>query len=324
MDVLHSAVSIMTPLLFAATGGLFTELAGLLNIALEGMILAGAFAAIIGAHVTGSLWAGTFAGILAGLVLAGLLGFFTLRLRSNVFITGLAANLFASGLTVVLSHRFFGTRGVLALGNIPRLPALHIPGLPRLPVLSNHSGYVYVSWLLLVLAWVALYRTPFGFRLRACSRGADALVSLGLKPDSYRFCGFLLSGCACGIGGAYLALNLGVFVPNMSSGKGWIALVVIFLGGRHPAGLFVAAFMFGLAEAFSNYAQGSFNIPADFILAIPYIFTLFVMAGFSIFSSSFSTRKIFSSFPFSSFFPFFSKIFSKLKTKFFSLFSFLR
>jgi simple sugar transport system permease protein len=272
----------MTPLLLAALGGLFTELAGMLNIALEGMILLGGFAAILGAHFSGSLWFGTLSGILGAMALGAIHGIFTLRLKSNVFITGLAANLFASGLTVALSYRFFGVRGVLALDRIPRLKTLNFPGFS---FLSNHSGYVYFSWILLAGAWVVLYRTPFGFRLRACSRHPDALVSLGLKPERYRFWGFLIAGFTCGIAGAYLALNLGVFVPNMSSGKGWIALVVIFLGGRHPAGLGIGAFIFGLAEAFSNYAQGSFNIPRDFILAIPYIFTLFALVGFSIFSS---------------------------------------
>ncbi|MDR0561541.1 MAG: ABC transporter permease [Spirochaetaceae bacterium] len=291
MNILHSAVGIMTPLLLAATGGLFTERAGMLNIALEGLLLIGAFAAIVGSHLSGSLHAGILAGVFAAMTLSAMLGFFTLRLKSNVFITGLAANLFASGVTVVLSYRLFATRGVLVFENIPRLKTLSLPGFLRIPVLSGHTWYVYFSWFLLLASWFILYRMPFGFHLRACEHRSGALVSLGLNPDRYRFAAFLISGFTCGIGGSFLALNLGVFVPNMSSGKGWIALVVIFLGGRRPIGLFAAALLFGLAEAFSNYAQGSFNVPTDFILAIPYIFTLFVMTGFSIFSSVSNVRK---------------------------------
>lgn len=286
--VLHSAVNIMTPLLLAATGGLFTELSGMLNIALEGLLLTGAFAAIAAAHYTGSLALGLLAAICASVLLAAILAGATLKLKSNVFITGLAANLFAAGITVTLSHHLFGTRGVVVPEDIPRLFRLDIPRIGNIPAMgdlaSGHSYFVYLSWGLLLLAWLALFKTPFGFRLRACAKHGPALVSLGLKPGTYQFIAFLVSGLTCGIGGAFLSLNLGAFVPNMSSGKGWIALVVIFLGGRKPPGLLAAAFLFGLAEAFSNYAQGVLKIPADFILALPYVFTLLAMVGVSVYT----------------------------------------
>jgi simple sugar transport system permease protein len=288
--VLHSAVNIMTPLLLAATGGLFTELSGMLNIALEGLLLTGAFAAITAAHYTGSLALGLLAAIFASVLLAAILAGATLKLKSNVFITGLAANLFAAGITVTLSHHLFGTRGVVAPADIPRLSRLDIPLFGNIPAIgdlaSGHSYFVYLSWGLLLLAWLALFKTPFGFRLRACAKHSPALVSLGLKPGVYQFIAFLVSGLTCGVGGAFLSLNLGAFVPNMSSGKGWIALVVIFLGGRKPPGLLAAAFVFGLAEAFSNYAQGVLKIPADFILALPYALTLLAMVGVSIYTRS--------------------------------------
>jgi simple sugar transport system permease protein len=261
----------------------------MLNIALEGLLLIGAFTAIVCTHLSGSLLIGTIAGIFSSVALAGILGGITLKLKCNVFITGLAANLFASGLTVILSYRFFGTRGVLAPRDIPRLTPVNIPNLAHIPILGNvfmgYTWFTYCSWLLLVLCWFTLYRTPFGFRVRACAGHTEALSSLGLKSDTYQFIAFLISGFTCGIGGAFLSLNLGVFVPNLSAGKGWIALVVIFLGNRTPLGLCIAALVFGFAEAFSNYAQGSFNIPTDFILAIPYIFTLFVMAGVSMYTN---------------------------------------
>jgi simple sugar transport system permease protein len=287
MPVLHSAVDIMTPLLFAAAGGLFTELSGMLNIALEGLLLTGAFAAVAAVHFTGSTALGIVAAVLSSLALSCILAASCLKLRSNVFIAGLAVNLFASGLTVVLSHRFFGTRGVVSLERIPRLPRLDIPALAGVPLIgdffSGHTVYVYAAWLVLAAAWLVLYRTPFGFRLRSCDAHAGALVSLGLRPDTYRFTAFLVSGFCCGLGGSFLSLNLGAFVPNISAGKGWIALVLIFLGNRKPQGLFAAALIFGLAESFSNYAQGIFSVSADFILAIPYVFTLLVMIGASIY-----------------------------------------
>ncbi|MDR0656756.1 MAG: ABC transporter permease [Treponema sp.] len=286
--MLHSAITIMTPLLFAATGGLFTELAGMLNIALEGLLLTGAFSAIVCSYFTGSTALGVIAAVLASGSLAALLGAVTLKLRANVFIAGLAANLFAGGVTVVLSFRIFASRGVLSFNQIPRLKNIVIPGISGIPVLgdifSNHSFYVYAGWIFLLAAWILLYKTPFGFHLRACEKHQAALVSLGLRPDRYRFAGFLISGLACGLGGSYLTLNLGAFVPNISSGKGWTALVIIFLGSRRPAGILAGTFAFGLAEAFSNYAQGALNAPADFILAIPSFFTLLLMIAVSMYT----------------------------------------
>lgn len=283
---MHGAVIIMTPLLFAATGGLYTSLAGMLNIALEGLLLMGAFSAVAAVYFTGSFTAGLIAAICASVLLSAILAFTTLKLRSNVFITGLAANLLAGGLTVVLSQYFFATRGVAAIQGYKHLPVIAIPLVNRIPVagtlLAGHSLYVYASWLLLLVSWAVIYKTPFGYRLRACDKHAAALVSLGIQPDTYRWIAFLVSGLCCGIGGSFLSLNLGAYVPNMTAGKGWIALVVIFLGVRRPLGLLAAAFVFGLAESFSNYAQGLFNVPADFILAMPYALTLLAMICVSV------------------------------------------
>ena len=164
--VLHSAVTIMTPILLAATGGLFTELAGYLNIALEGLLLAGAFSAIAATLYTGSFTAGLFAAILASLLFSALMAFSTLKLRSNVFIAGLAVNLLAGGLTVVLSHYFFNTKGVIIFQSDKSIPLVNIPFVKHIPVigelLSGHSVYVYASWLLLVISWIAIYKTSFG------------------------------------------------------------------------------------------------------------------------------------------------------------------
>jgi simple sugar transport system permease protein len=285
--MLHSALTIMTPLLYAAAGGLFTELAGMLNIALEGLLLTGAFAAAACAYFTGSTLLAVTAAVLASMALAALQGAVTLKLRANVFITGLAANLLATGAAVILSYHLFGTGGVIAGGGIPRLGTAAIPIIGDIPVIggviSGHSGFVYASWVLLGVCGVVLAKTPFGMRLRSCGQGAEALTSLGLNPTAYRFEAFLISGAACGIGGAFLSLNLGVFVPNMSAGKGWIALVVIFLGRRRAGGLLAAALVFGLAEAFSHYAQGVLSVPSELIMAIPYLSALFVMIGASVF-----------------------------------------
>ena len=287
LAVLQNSVLIMTPLLFAAVGGLYTELAGMLNIALEGMLLSGAFAAIAAVSLTGSFAAGIAAAIIASTVLAFITAFATLKLKSNVFISGLAANLLAGGLTVVMSQRLFNTRGVVVVHDIPALPLINIPLIRDIPVLGNlvsgYSPYTLASLLVLLVSGLVIYRTPFGYRLRACGKHADVLHSLGIKSDTYRYAAFLISGVCCGIGGSFLSLNLGAFVPQMSAGKGWIALVIMLLGMRRPLGVLAAAFLYGVAEAFSNYAQGIIAIPAELILAMPYIITLLAIIGASIY-----------------------------------------
>ncbi len=286
IPLIHNSISIMTPFLLAAIGGLFTELTGMLNIALEGLMLIGAFFSVIFAAFTGSLLLGILLGILASMLVALVFGVISLYLKANIFISGLATNLLASGLTIVLSFRIFGSKGVIRFDNIPQLPVLSLPVLQRVPVLGDifigHNVLVYMSWLCVVAAAVVIYRTPFGLRTRATGLDPSTVASLGLNPTGYQLKAILISGFTCGLAGAVLTLKIGAFVPNITAGRGWIALVAIYLGNKTPHGVVAASFGFGWAEAFSNYAQGVLNIPADFVLAFPYIITVFAMIVYSI------------------------------------------
>jgi ABC-type uncharacterized transport system permease subunit len=285
LSLAHNAVGIMTPFLLAATGGLYTELAGMLNIALEGLMLIGAFFAVVFAGLTGSLALGVVLGVASSLAAALLFGLVTLNLKANVFIAGLATNLLASGLTVVLSFQLFKNKGVVRF-ELGSLPVLSLPALDRIPLLGDlllgHNVLVYVSWAIVLLSVVVIYRTPFGLRLRGTGLGPATIASLGLRPQAYQLAGILISGFTCGLAGAWMTLNLAAFVPNITSGRGWIALVAIYLGNKTPLGIVVASFVFGLAEAFSNYAQGALKVPADFILAFPYAITVLAMILYSI------------------------------------------
>jgi len=279
--ILASALSAATPLLLAAAGGLFTELAGMLNIALEGLILAGAFFGFAAASATGSIGLGILAGALASSAIAWIYGNATLRLKANVFITGLAANIFAPSITAVLSASWFGTRSVVALP-IPEPARIFQTSLGRLPLLGeiffSHHSLTYLSWVLAAGAALLLYRSVLGTRIRATGARAEAVAAAGFRPDSYKLAAIVLSGFFCGIAGASLSLPLGAFVPNMSSGRGWIALVAIYLGNRRPGRTVLACLVFALAESFSNYAQGQFGIPSEFILAIPFAATLVALS----------------------------------------------
>jgi len=285
LSLAHNAVGIMTPFLLAATGGLYTELRGMLNIALEGLMLIGAFFGVVFAGLTGSLALGVILGIASSMLAALLFGTVTLSLKANVFIAGLATNLLASGLTVVLAFQLFKNKGVVRF-ELGRLPVLDIPVLHGIPLLGDlllgHNVLVYVSWAIVLVSMVVIYRTPFGLRLRGTGLGAPTIASLGLRPQSYQLAGILISGFTCGLAGAWMTLNLAAFVPNITSGRGWIALVAIYLGNKTPLGIVLASFIFGLAEAFSNYAQGALEVPADFILAFPYAITVLAMILYSI------------------------------------------
>ncbi|MCL2759556.1 MAG: ABC transporter permease [Treponema sp.] len=267
IPVLKSAVTIIIPIFFAALGGLFPALAGCLNIALEGLLLIGAFSSLAVFYFSGSITAAIVSAIITATVLSALHVFLTFKLRANLFICGLAINLFSSGLCLILSDKLFNTKGVVTANTGTGLL----------------KWYIIFGLLLTAVSWLVIYKTPFGYRLRACDKNSETLVSLGIKPQFYKTTAILISGVFCGIGGSFLSLNLGAYVPGMSAGKGWIALAVIFLGLRKPAGILIAAFVFALAESVSNYAQGFLSIPADFILAFPYICTLIAMIIVSIF-----------------------------------------
>jgi simple sugar transport system permease protein len=295
IPLVHNAVEIMTPFLLAGIGGLFTELAGMLNIALEGLILTGAFFSVVFAAATGSLLLGILLGILCSMLLSVLFGSVTLYLKANVFITGLATNLFASGFTIVLAYHLFKTKGVIQFPNIPRLPALTVPPfLQRIPLLGDvlfgHNIIVYLTWAIVVLSAIVIYRTPFGLRLRGTGLNEKTIFSLGLNPRRYQLAGILISGFTCGLAGAMLTIQLAAFVPEISSGRGWIALVAIYLGNKTPWGIFAASFVFGLAESFANYAQGATRIPINFILALPYLITVVAMILYAIWRHARSPR----------------------------------
>jgi len=268
IPLFRSALTIMTPILFAAAAGLFPALTGSLNIALEGLLLIGAFASLVVFYFSGSIPLAIIAAAAAGTLLSCIHAFAFIKLKANNIIAGLAVNLFSAGLCIVLSDKIFNTRGVVTA--------------PYKVSSELVNVYFIFAVFLLAVIWLIVNKTPFGFRLCACEKNKEALVSLNIKPQLYNIVSILISGFLCGIGGSFLSLNLGSYVPGMSAGKGWIALVVIYLGAKKPQGVFAAAFVFALAEAFSNHAQGILRIPADFILAFPYICTLIAMIAVSV------------------------------------------
>lgn len=283
--MLQTIVEIMTPFLIAALGGLFTEKAGVLNIALEGLMLIGAFSAAAIAGITGSLWYATAGALAVTGLTAYLYATVGLRLKANIFIAALAVNLFALGITQIASQLFFATKGVVQFPNFPVPAQFSIPLLSQIPFIgslfSEHSIYVYLSWLLVPLTGWILYRTPFGYHVRAAGSNETALFSRGISGRRIKELAITISGLACGLAGATLSINLGAYVPNITSGRGWIALVAIFIGYKKPAGILLVSFLFAGAELIAQNAQGIKNIPSSLLLAFPFFITFIGMVLFS-------------------------------------------
>ncbi len=258
--MIESVFLAATPILLAALGGLMTERAGVLNIALEGMILTGAFWAVVAVSVTGSATVGVFAGLLAGCLLGWLFVLLAITLRANIFVVGLGLNILALGINQVFSTWIFGTSGVI------QIAAASGPA---------GSGFLtYLSWALVPAMGFLLRRHRIGLRMRVAGSHPELLRSRGVAPECPRSVALIFSGALSGLAGAGIALRLGAYLPGVSGGRGWIALVVIFLGYRRPVGVFVATLAFALAEAVAIRAQGVSDASPTLLLSLPYVLTL--------------------------------------------------
>jgi simple sugar transport system permease protein len=269
MDVAFfaSALRLATPLLLAALGGVVSERSGVVNIALEGKLLAGAFAAACVAWATGDPWLGALAGAGAGVLVGAIHALGGGVLRGDQIVVGVAVNLFVLGATQFLMTVFFGSSA-----NTPTFSGFR-SGLFGLPPL------VWVAFVAVPLVHGLLARTRFGLRLRAVGEHPETAASLGLDPQWIRVRAVLLAGALAGLGGAYLALDAAQFVKNMSSGRGFIALAAVIFGKWRPGGAAAACVFFGLAEAAQIRLQG-IGFPTQFVQMIPYVLTMVALAGF--------------------------------------------
>jgi simple sugar transport system permease protein len=279
------AVLGITPILLAALAGTLSERVGLFNIALEGQMLVGAFAAVAGSHFGGSLQAGVLAAIAAGAAFSGLLAVGSALLRGNDIVIGISLNLLAAGLTSFLLRTLFGVSGTFTDSAMVGLPRLAIPGLENLPLLGTALGHqnalVYASWFLVWLTHSFLDRTPWGLRLRGIGEQPAAAVTLGVSATRYRFIVTLVGGALCGLAGLQLYLgSLTLFSENMTAGRGWIAVAAVMLGRARPLAVAAACVLFGLSDALGLRLQGQ-GLPNQITDSAPYLVTLaaLVVAG---------------------------------------------
>ena len=277
-----STITMAVPLLLAALGEVIAERAGVLNIGLEGMLLSGAFAALVVALPTGSTALGFLSAIAVGAALGLLLGVFVAHLDANQVVAGTALNLLAAGLTGVGYRAAFGVTGSAL--TIPGAPTVAVPGLAALPVVGaffNQTLIGYTAFAAVpVVAWT-LARTLPGLRLRMVGENPYAAETQGVAVGRIRIVALALCGMLAAAGGAFLSLAYAnTFVEGMSAGRGFIALAIVIVGRRHPVGVLLAALFFGFATALQFHFQAmGLNVPFQFFLILPYVMTLIVLAG---------------------------------------------
>lgn len=265
-----------TPLVLAGLGGLVSERSGVINIALEGMMTAGAFFAIVGAVETGSWVGGLALGAAAGAAFGLLHAVATVTFHANQIISGTAIILIALGLVNFLNITFYGGQGTPADLSLP--PAIKVGEL-------SVSVLVPLAVLLVVAVWAVLFRTPAGLRLRAVGEHPRAADTVGIDVQRTRYVAVVVSGALAGLGGAFISFNVGSYTENMVAGNGFIALAAVIFGKWHPFGMAAACLLFGYSQALASRLSGLDGLPEalkapELLTALPYLITLIALAGF--------------------------------------------
>jgi general nucleoside transport system permease protein len=284
-SLLQSTVTMAVPLLLAGLGELLVERAGIINIGLEGMLLTGAFAAMAGTYFTATAWLGLLAAWATGLLLAVLFAYVVVVRSANQVVVGTALNLFAIGITGVAYRAIFGVTG--AALTVSGFPPLAIPWLSSLPVLGpalfQQSVLGYLAFVLVPLVGAGLHRTIPGLKLRMVGENPRAAAAQGVAVGLTQTLALLGCGVLAATAGAYLAVAYAhTFVEGMSAGRGFIALAIVIFGRWSAWGILGAALLFGLATALQFHVQAlGLPIPYQFLLMLPYVLTLLVLAGYA-------------------------------------------
>jgi general nucleoside transport system permease protein len=295
-EMLASSIRMSVPLILACLAGLWSERSGVVDIGLEGKMLAAAFAAASAAAVFHSAWIGLFFAILVSLGMSLIHGYAAISQRGNQVVSGVAINMLASGLAVVLGNTWFGEGGrTPALHAYERFMPIDLPGageLAKVPglnlvvdIVSGHSILAYIAFALVPVSAWALAKTRFGLRLRAVGENPHAVDTAGISVAALRYRAVLIAGVLCGISGAYLSTSLSAsFVRDMSAGRGFMALAALIFGNWRAWPSLYACLLFGFLQAVGNTMQGAeignVDIPVQFFNMLPYVMTVVLLAGF--------------------------------------------
>jgi len=276
--LIFSAIRLATPLIFAALGGMFSERSGVINIALEGLMLAGAFTGAVVTYEAGNPYIGLLAGMIAGAALAYVYAIACIKFEADQVVAGMAINFLMIGLPALISGAIYDSSG-----STPQIDKVNL-----LPEFFNRLSLASIlAFALVPICWYVLYKTPFGLRLRATGENPAAADAAGVNVIRLRYIAVILSGVLAAAGGAYLSIGQSsLFTRNMTAGRGFIALAALILAKWRPVPVLLACLFFGLMEALTIQMQGVIklpsgeDIPVQFIQMIPYVLTIIVLAGF--------------------------------------------
>ncbi|MBC7473035.1 MAG: ABC transporter permease [Candidatus Sericytochromatia bacterium] len=276
-------IRISVPYVLAAMGGVFSERSGVTNIALEGIILNGAFGSVLGTYLTGSPLYGALAGVIAGMLTALLHAVISIRFRADQIISGVAINLLSVGLTKFFLKIFFDSSS-----NSSRVEGIKVfqilpPGNGFSDMINQLVGnpMIMLTLFIVVFSHIIIFKTVFGLRLRAVGEHPEAADTLGIRVNVMRYVCVIISGALAGLAGVWLGLDQHQFTDGMSNGRGFIAIAAVIFGKWNPYGAALACLLFGGSEALQITLQSSgSNIPTQFIQMIPYLLTMIALAGF--------------------------------------------
>jgi simple sugar transport system permease protein len=284
IPLLNASIRLAIPTGLAAVGESLCQRAGVLNLSLEGMMLSGAYAAFLGVHYSGQQWLGVATGIGGGLLIGVLMATFSITLKTEQVINGIALVLLAQGLTGFIHVQLFG---VTSPERFDPLAPLEVPLLGAIPgvgsVVFDQSPLVYVAVVLIVGIWWVLNRTRFGLAVRAAGDRPAAADAAGLNVDHVRWMAILVSGAMAGLGGAVLVVGqLGLFVQNVTAGRGWVAIALVIFGRWNPLRVAAGALLFGFTDALQLRIQAASggiesNVPFELFQALPYLVTIIVV-----------------------------------------------
>lgn len=281
-----AVLRVSTPIVLPALGGLISELAGVGNIALEGLMLIAACTGVLVSVYTKNEWAGLVAGVTLSTLFALLLAFFYLQLKADLILAAIALNILASGGTIFVVFLLTGDKGSsssLVSGQMPFIDIPIIKDIPLIgPILSGQNLLTYVAFIATAVVSVFLYRTRIGTHLRAVGENPDAARSVGINVKLQQYLALGISGFMAGLGGIYLSMGyVKFFARDMTAGRGFIALAAVYLGAKRPVGTLIAGLAFGAADALS-IQLGNLNIPTQLVQMIPYIATLIALVVYAL------------------------------------------
>jgi general nucleoside transport system permease protein len=284
---LQGMLRMATPVILAGLCALISSRAGILNIAGEGMILFGAWFAVAGSYFTQNALAGLALGLLSGLVVGAVFALFSLKFRAHIIIMGIAINIFANSATIFLTRAVFKVAGAFADPKIAGIEPIQIPIIKDIPILgqliSGYTPIIYITWLLVILTTLFLYRTPWGLHLRAVGENPQAAETLGINVTRIRFLAVMASGFFASLAGVYLSLgHLKMYTDQMAAGRGFIGMAVNNFGAGEPVGVFLASLFFGLVDMIGYRLQADRLFPPYFVAMLPYLATIIALVSFAI------------------------------------------